>query len=85
MYYYTKFEDLTFSGHCRVFPAVYFVGHGHETVGPLPLSSTMVYAHSFLSDSFTSPVHDVLIFPPLKVHMAIVLALLMAVKYKYRE
>jgi len=45
MYYYTKFEDLTFSGDCKAFPAVYFVGHGHEAVGPLPVSSIMVYPH----------------------------------------
>jgi len=34
MYYYTKFEDFTFNGDRRAFPAVYFVGHGHEAVAP---------------------------------------------------
>jgi len=32
----------------RAFPAAYFVGHGNEAVGPLPLSSTMIYPHSLV-------------------------------------
>lgn len=68
MYYYTKFEDVTFSGDCRAFPAILWV-MGMKQLTPYKyhgLPTFLSHRDMMLkySDSFTSPILDVLIFPP---------------------